>query len=180
MEGPELLRRLLDQRQLTVNALAHILRKRTLQSQMQRYLSGDTKSPRPDTLAPIAKYFGIGVEAFYQPAIAKRIATELGLMDDATATSTPPPNVVCEATPSWNTATPAPTPLPKSPPSIGELVARLGRALEAYDESARKAVAALLHDMALHPETAAITGQRIMALLNVQGNVPLQKSSLSG
>lgn len=175
MDGSELLKLLLEKRNLTPNALADILRKRTLQSQMQRYLAGETKSPRPDTLAPIARYFGIGVEAFYQPAIARQIAIEQGLIK---AQADTPPHHVAEPIATWAAA--APTPLrPRHRQSVRELVTMLGRALEDYDESARKAVAALLHDVAIHPERAALTGERIGALLGVQGNDPPHKSSNS-
>lgn len=174
MDGPELLKLLLEKRNLTPNALADILRKRTLQSQMQRYLARETKNPRPDTLAPIARYFGIGVEAFYQPTIARQIAIEQGLTRAQTES---PGHHVAEPSAAWAAA---PTPLrPRHRQSVRELVTLLGRALEDYDESARKAVATLLHDVAMHPERAALTGERIGALLDVQGNDPPHKSSNS-
>lgn len=84
MEGHELLRLLLEKRGMNPNSLANALRNRSIQSQVQRYLDKKTKNPRLDTLQPIAKFFGIGVEAFYQPAIAKGIAERLQLIQPGT------------------------------------------------------------------------------------------------
>lgn len=171
MDGPELLQRLLDSKQLTPNALADRLRNRSLQSQMQRYLARETKSPRPSTLEPLAKFFGIGVEAFYQPAIAEAIAAERGLVikkAGSVETRAPadslPPN--------------APTPLrPRHAADVAALVAQLGRLLEPHDGAARAAVGALLHDLAMNPSNAGLTGKRIAALLDVPANTPPEKST---
>lgn len=175
MDGPELLQLLLDKRKLTPNALADLLRQRSLQSQMQRYLARETKSPRPSTLEPIAKFFGIGIEAFYQPAIAQRIAASLAGDETASAHVGEKPSAYGDA------VTPAPTPLkPRDSEGVAELIAKLGRALEPYDESARRAVATLLSDVALHPESASVTGQRVAALLGVPGNGSLARFTSSG
>lgn len=175
MEGRELLRLLLDKRGLNANALADALRDRSLQSQIQRYLAGATKSPRPDTLEPIAKYFGIGIEAFYQPAIAAEIAQQLQLVPSRHISS----DVDRRSTygvPTTSSA--APTPI-RPAPTLRETILQLGKTLEHYDESARRATASLLADLALHPENAALIANRITALLGAPGNEPLPKSSSS-
>lgn len=175
MEGHVLLKLLLQKHGIAPNALADTLHKRTLQSQMQRYLNGNTKSPRPATLEPIAKFFGIGVEAFYQPEIAQRLALELGLIH---APQNGAPRI--EQTQARYALTAPPTPIrPRQQLSVSELITQLGRALEPYDATARRAVAALLHDLALHPESADVAGQRVAALLNVPGNELPPRSSNS-
>ena len=173
MDGPELLQLLLDSKQLTPNALADRLRNRSLQSQMQRYLARETKSPRPSTLEPLAKFFGIGVEAFYQPAIAKAIADERGL-------GIRQGDHIEERVPTYTLPANAPTPLrPRPAVDVADLVAQLGRLLEPYDAPARSAVGALLHDVAINPSNAGLTGKRIAALLDVPGNAPQEKSTSS-
>lgn len=175
MEGRELLRLLLDKRGLNANALAAALRDKSLQSQIQRYLAGATKSPRPDTLEPIAKYFGIGIEAFYQPAIAAEIAQQLQLVPHAHRTSDIDKRL---AYGTERTISPAPTPI-RPMPTLRETLLQLGKTLEHYDESARRATASLLADLALHPENAALIANRITALLDAPGNEPLPRSSSS-
>lgn len=172
MEGKELLRLLLEKRGLNANSLADTLRDRSLQSQIQRYLGGRTKNPRPDTLEPIAKFFGIGIEAFYQPLIAQEVADRLML--------TPVPNSVAEAPAPYGLrhAASAPTPL-RPKPGMRDAILQLGKSLEAYDESARKAVASLLADLALHPDNAPLIANRITALLDAPGNDVAQRSTAS-
>lgn len=173
MEGKDLLRLLLDKRGMSVNALADALRIRSLQSQLQRYLAGRTRSPRPDTLEPVAKFFGIGVEAFYQPAIAERIAAAL--------TQPPTQHRVAESeTNAWPAQKPASSPLPMRPtPSVRECVIQLGEQLKGYDESARRLVALLLSDLAMHPESAAVVATRLSALLDSEGNAGAARSTSS-
>jgi len=169
MEGHELLSLLMKKRGMNANALAVLLRDRSLQSQIQRYVSGRTKNPRPDTLEPIARFFGIGIEAFYQPTIARQIAQQLLLVPNVDRVeSEPPPYGVRVAS--------SPTPL-RTRPSLRENILQLGKSLEIYDESARKAVSSLLADLALHPENAALTANRITALLDAPGNGVAQKST---
>lgn len=170
MEGPELLRLLMEKRGLNANSLADMLRDRSKQSQIQRYLAGNTKSPRPGTLEPIAKFFGIGIEAFYQPVIAREIAQKLILAPHDQRPENGSSNY------QLNTPASAPTPL-RPRPSLREIILQLGKSLEGYDESARKAVASLLADLALHPENAALTANRITALLDAPGNDAEPKSS---
>jgi transcriptional regulator with XRE-family HTH domain len=172
MEGKELLRLLLEKRGLNANSLADTLRDRSLQSQIQRYLGGRTKNPRPDTLEPIAKYFGVGVEAFYQPVIAKQIADRLLL-------TTQTPGIADAPAPySLRPEVAAPTPI-KTRSGLREAVLQLGRTLETYDESARKAVSSLLADLALQPGNAPLIANRITALLDAPGNDLPQKSITS-
>ena len=172
MEGPELLKLLLEKRGLNANSLADVLRDRSKQSQIQRYLAGNTKSPRPGTLEPIAKYFGIGIEAFYQPLIAREIAQQMMLVPHEHRTENGSSN--------YQLAAPANAPTPLRPrPGLRDTILQLGKSLEAYDESARKAVASLLADLALHPENAALTANRITALLDAPGNAVQPKSSTS-
>lgn len=178
MQGPVLLKLLMEKRGMNPNALANALRSRTVQSQVQRYLAGETKNPRPDTLSPIAKFFGIGVEAFYQPTIAQEIAERLELVAPAQSHSVKEPAPNTDSTYRTPAAAAAPTPI-RPTPRLRETVLQLGHLLEPYDETARKAVAMLLHDLAIHPEGAYLAANRISALLEAPGNASPARSTIS-
>lgn len=180
MEGHKLLQLLMDKRGLNPNALADALRSRTLQSQVQRYLAGTTKNPRPDTLKPIAKFFDIGVEAFYQPTIAQEVALRLNLVPTPAPTPAQESNTMRESRAIYDTSSPVapPTPL-RTAPNLRDVVIQLGRFLEPHDESARKAVAILLHDLAIHPDDAYLAANRIAALLDAPGNGAVARSTIS-
>lgn len=55
------------------------------QPQLWRYLRGEATEPKRRTLQPFARYFGIDVDAFYNPELASRIAKERGLSVDKSA-----------------------------------------------------------------------------------------------
>lgn len=171
MTGPELLRLLMKERGLNPNALADALRDRRFQSQIQRFITGKTKSPRPETLEPIARFFNVGVEAFISPEIADRIAQDRGFIPRKQG-------LIQEPTPSY---TPPVIPLPQShQPSLKDSLRCIYTTLDSHDEQARRAVAALLPDLAMHPENGAITAERILAILGVMGKDSPRKSTASG
>ena len=180
MDGPKLLKLLMDKRGMNPNALADVLRSRTLQSQVQRYLAGKTKSPRPETLKPVAKFFDIGVEAFYQPTIAQEVALRLGLISAPTPAPPVATTMVRESVAPYDASSivTQPTPL-RAAPNLRDVVIQLGRFLEPHDESARKAVAMLLHDLAIHPDGAYLAANRIAALLDAPGNGAAARSTIS-
>lgn len=70
MEPRNLYALLLQSKNLTTNALAEKLGGKVEQSQLNRFETGKTKEPRRTTLQPVADYFGIPVDLFYnQPAL---------------------------------------------------------------------------------------------------------------
>lgn len=163
MDGKVLLAALMKKHGTNPHALAQQLKLPSLQSQLQRFLDGKTKSPRWGTLAPVAKALGAPVEAFFRPEIANEVARAKGLLP-------PLPQGVAESQADYSVA-PAPIPIRASAAlSIGELVIALGAALAPHDASARKAIASLLEDLTVHPENAQLIGSRIARLLEAPGN----------
>lgn len=51
----------------------------SLQGQIHRYSKGDVKQPAPSTVSPLAKHFGLPLEAFYDEKVATAIAKERGI-----------------------------------------------------------------------------------------------------
>lgn len=161
MTGAELLRLLMEAEGVNPNSLADKLRNRSLQSQLQRFLSNQTKNPRTDTLRPVAKYFGVGVDVFLDDKTAKRVAIERGLLQDETSAAP-------ENAPSAPTS--SPISIRPTSPSLRDSLRCIAKTLAEHDESARRAVAVLLSDVAIHPESVELTADRIEALLGVKGN----------
>ncbi len=167
MDGRQLLRALMAAASENPNSLADKLQARSLQSQIQRFIDGKTRNPRWSTLEPIAKHFGLRVEAFLDDEAAEAVAIDRGLI---------PPRV--------DAAAGAHAPVPIRPSrqqqlSIRDLVLQLGAALLNVDAPARKAVGSLLADMASEPDDAARAADRIARLLAEPGNAPAPKSSAS-
>ena len=73
---------------LTTNSAA--ARAKGSQPQLHRYLAGESTEPKRSTLQPFARLFQIPVEAFYNEALAARIARERGLSGTARAPVAPP------------------------------------------------------------------------------------------
>jgi hypothetical protein len=169
MDGRQLLKALMAQAGENPNSLADALKSRSLQSQIQRFVDGKTRNPRWSTLDPVAKHYGLKVEAFLDDEAAEEVAVARGLLapEDASHGGKHPTN--------------APTPIRNAPRplSIHELVLQLGKALIPYDAPARKAVASLLADMANDPEEAARAADRIERLLGEPGNGQPARSSSS-
>lgn len=176
MDGKELLRALMRRSGLNPNALANILGRRSLQSQVTRFLDGSTANPRWSTLKPVADHFEVKVEAFFDSELAEQVATQKGLVVDRS-----PFSAADGAHQDFATkASGAPTPIRHSTRiSLYEVLMQLADVLEKHDLSARKAVASLLGDLAIAPEQAATTADRIQRLLDEPGNGRPQKSTHS-
>ncbi|MGF6347922.1 hypothetical protein [Variovorax sp. W2I14] len=171
MNGRQLLRALMAQAGENPNSLADALQNRSLQSQIQRFVDGKTRNPRWSTLDPVAKHYGLRVEAFLDDEAAEEVAIARGLLSASDGNT------------NENRASSAPTPIRSAarPLSIHELVLQLGKALAPYDAPARKAVASLLADMVNDPDDAARAAERIDRLLGEPGNgQPAKSSSFSG
>lgn len=172
MDGKALLKALMARADLNPNAIANLLEQRSLQSQIARFVDGTTRNPRWQTLKPVADYFGVRVEAFFDVDIAEQVAKEQGLLEDE---STFIQGSFRQAT------SRVPTQLQRGQgkSSIFSLLMQLAEALESQDLSARKAVGSLLSDLAISPETASLTADRIERLLADPSNAPVLKSSSS-
>lgn len=169
MDGRQLLKALMQAAGENPNSLADALGARTLQSQIARFIDGRTRNPRWSTLEPVARHYGVKVEAFLDDEAAEAVAAARGFLGPDVGRGAVSP------------ATTAPTPIRPSPRplSIHELVLQLGRALSTYDLPARKAVGSLLADMVANPDDAPRAADRIERLLGEPGNAPQPKSSSS-
>jgi hypothetical protein len=169
MDGRQLLKALMAHAGENPNSLADALKARTLQSQIQRFVDGKTKNPRWSTLEPVAKHYGLKVEAFLDDDAAEAVAVARGLMPGGDPGS-PDARVTSAPTSIWQAGRPL---------TVRELVIQLGKALTPYDPPARKAVGSLLNDMANDPEDAARAADRIERLLGAPGNDLQPRSSSS-
>jgi transcriptional regulator with XRE-family HTH domain len=169
MDGRQLLKALMTAAGENPNSLADALGARTLQSQIARFIDGRTRNPRWSTLEPVARHYGVKVEAFLDDEAAEVVAAARGLLGPNAAASLD------------TAAASAPTPIRTAtkPLSVHELVLQLGKALSGYDLPARKAVGSLLADMTSNPEDAARTADRIERLLGEPGNDQPRRSSNS-
>lgn len=177
MDGKDLLKALMKEANLNPNALADILKNRSLQSQITRYVDGSTRNPRWDTLKPVADYFEVRVEAFFDPDVAAEIAGQRGFTQGgevATGHGTREEHVT------WAHQLPSAPPValrsPTRPITLYALLIELAEKIRPHDQSARRAVSSLLADLALSPETAPITAARIERLLQSPGNDQLPQS----
>jgi len=81
MDGRELLQRLLERSGENPNSLAVKLKRAPLQSQLHRFLAGLAKEPRRSTLQPVAEFYDVPLDAFYEAAQASAVARRLRLDD---------------------------------------------------------------------------------------------------
>lgn len=170
MKGRELLQLLLDKRGLTANALSKAVKGATKQPQIHKFLTGAATEPRRSTLAPVAAYFNVPIDAFYDEFLADKTAYQLGLVDaseigiDAlTATGT----VVREAN------APIPFPPPAGPPNLRDALRILRNALAHETPGVRRSVVAIMADLAERAEDGTFSDhmiERIMGALGRQGN----------
>jgi len=143
MEGPALLRALMDRDGLNSNSLATRLRNQSMQSHVYRYLKGVAKEPKRETLRPIAEHFGVPLAAFYDPVIADQVAIERGF---ATGTST-----AQQARPEAD--------------RLADALEVLTSALVKADKNTRIALEPLLASMANEPDEARNKSRLILRLL---------------
>lgn len=77
MDPRQLLQTLMELSGDNPNSLAGKLRQKTKQPQLFKFLSGISKEPRRSTLQPVADFYKINVEAFYDPAVAAQVMENL-------------------------------------------------------------------------------------------------------
>lgn len=66
----------MDERRLNSTSLAAQTRGKTKQPQIHRFLAGKTLEPKRSTLEPVARVFGIPIEALFDPQEAARVWAE--------------------------------------------------------------------------------------------------------
>ena len=171
MKGRDLLQLLLDKRGMTANALATAIKGATKQPQIHKFLSGTANEPRRSTLAPIADYFKIPVDAFYDEFLADKTAFQLGLIEATQAGA----EAVTAASHSVREAS-APIPFPPTPPTqpnLRDALKRVRDALASEPPGIRRSVVAIMSDLADRADDLAFSDQmveRIMGALGRQGN----------
>jgi len=181
MTGRRLLQLLLKQRGLNPNSLSAALGGESKQPQIQKFLAGTSREPRRSTLAPIARYFGLPVEAFYDEDLAQLIADQNGFTPEVEehfaefgyggAKGTEHRQVV---------NAPIPISAQNPPPSIRATLQHLCEVLAQEPLGVRRSVVAILSDMAEHVDDATFTAQmieRVMGALGQQGNDQQRKST---
>jgi len=64
---------------ITTSALAREVKRPKLQPQIHRLRAGKVKNPRYSTIEPLAAHWGVPVEAFWDEAVATKVAKQLAL-----------------------------------------------------------------------------------------------------
>ena len=171
MNGRELLQLLLAKRGLTANALAKALKGGTTQPQISKFLTGVAAEPRRSTLAPVAVYFGVPIDAFYDDSLAERVALQLGLVDAAEVSAE---TLMSPGVAAHGAAAPIPfPPPPPGQPNLRDSLRAIREALAHEPMGVRRSVAAIMADLAERAEDETFGEQmieRIMGALGRQGN----------
>lgn len=76
MDPRKLMQHLMDAEGLNPNSLAAATNRRTKQPQIHRFIKGVSAEPRRSTLAPVAHYFRVPLEAFFDPSVADGVYRE--------------------------------------------------------------------------------------------------------
>lgn len=76
MDPRKLMQDLMDAQGLNTNSLAAATKNKTRQPQIYRFLDGTSKEPKRSTLVPVACFFGVPVEAFFDPKVADDVYRE--------------------------------------------------------------------------------------------------------
>jgi transcriptional regulator with XRE-family HTH domain len=145
MDGPSLLKSLMDAAGDNAYAVATSLRKPALQSYIWKFLNGKAKEPRRASLQPLADRYRVPVDAFYDPKLAERLAIERGLVVGRSADQ-------AEETRS-------------EPGEIEGALRVLAEALKAADAETRAAVAPLFALLAQQPERLESVTSTLMRLI---------------
>ena len=72
MDPRDFLQRLIDERGLNPNSLAAATKNKTKQPQIFRFLKGTAKEPKRSTWEPVAQFFRVPVEAFFDGRVAAK------------------------------------------------------------------------------------------------------------
>lgn len=145
MNGPELLKALLAAAGDNPYRVATRLKNPPLQSYASKFIAGKVKEPRRDSLRPLAEYYRVPLEAFYDPALADEVAVERNLVPGA-----------ARRTRAAST---------EQPSELADALDVLTKVLQGAEKSILIAVAPLLAAMASDPDTAKIKSELILKLL---------------
>lgn len=77
MKTRELLAALMERSKENPHSLSVSLRGRVKQPQIYKFINGISKEPRRTTLEPIADYYGVSVEAFYDEGMAAQLLAQM-------------------------------------------------------------------------------------------------------
>jgi len=145
MNGPELLKALLAAAGDNPYRVATRLKNPPLQSYASKFIAGKVKEPRRDSLRPLAEYYRVPLEAFYDPALADEVAVERNLVP-GTARRTRAAST-------------------EQPSELADALDVITKVLQGAEKSILIAVAPLLAAMASDPDTAKIKSELILKLL---------------
>lgn len=180
MKGRELLKLLLKKHSLSGNGLVTALGGKIKQPTLHKFLELDTRESRRSTLQPVADYFKIPVEAFYDEFMADKIAFQLGLVDADDLSSEVRAVVVNEAREA-NPPIPFPPP-PPTQPSLRDALRKLRDVLAQETPGVRRSAVAIMSDLADRAEDATFSDQmieRMMGALGHRGNEKAPSSTPS-
>ena len=153
MDGPELLKSLMDAAGDNAHAVATSLKKQSLQSYIWKFVNGKAKEPKRSSLQPLADRYRVPVDAFYDPALAERIAVERGLRVARSGQATPSAKPPSDTRP--------------EPGQVKEALRILAAVLQPLDKPKRSVVASLLSLLANEPDQLEVVAESLAALLPV-------------
>lgn len=179
MQGRELLKLLLKKQGLTPNGFVTRMNGRVKQPTLHKFLELGGRESRRSTLQPIADYFSIPIEAFYDDFLADKIAYQMGLIESSDISA----DTIATTGLAVREAG-APIPFPPSPattpPNLRDALRRVRDALAHETPGIRRSVVAIMSDLADRAEDDHFSDQmieRIMGALGRQGNdVPPQST----
>lgn len=177
MKGRELLKLLLKKHGLSANGLVTALGGKIKQPTLHKFLELDTRESRRSTLQPVADYFKVPLESFYDEFLADKTAYQHGLVDAEDLSSETMAAITVERSVGVNeTAPPIPFPPPPySQPNLRDALRKLRDALAHETPGVRRSVVAIMADLADRAEDSSFSDQmieRIMGALGQRGNEP--------
>lgn len=145
MEPRELVRKLMEREGVNPNSLADALRGKISQPQIHKFISGKVKEPRRTTLKPLADHYGLPLDALFDKEMATAIAIKRGFLPEVAHAAPPPQQVdldqvqddagVVEVT-------------------LSEILKELSERLIGRSKAVKNTAAALLSELAQHPDKA--------------------------
>lgn len=180
MKGRELLKLLLKKHGLSANGLVTVLGGQVKQPTLHKFLELDTRESRRSTLQPVADYFKVPLESFYDEFLADKTAYQLGLVEADELSSESMAAVVAEVR-EVNPPIPFPPPAANHP-SLRDALRKVRDVLAHETPGVRRSVVAIMTDLADRAEDRTFSDQmieRIMGALGHRGNEPAPSSSPS-
>lgn len=176
MQGRELLKLLLNAKGMNGNSLSKALNGKVQQPQINKFLNGVSSEPRRSTMAPIAEYFAVPIDAFYDEFLADKVAYQSGFIGNAAESDAAMSGTLGHAV--REASTPIPLP-PPAQPSLRDALKVLRNTLAHESPGVRRSVAAIMADLADRAEDEHFSDQmieRIMGALGQRGNEPAPQS----